>query len=569
MYGHSASPARGWGSALAAALAACSGNSEAAGPAAGSGGGRPAASFTDVTADAGIAALPDRGTGDYFMPESLAAGCALFDCDLDGDLDVYLVNGFRAADGSTVTPQGANRLWIQEERLRFRDATESSGAGDRGYGMGVAVGDASGDGYPDLYVTNYGPDTFLASRGDGTFEDRTGASGLGQPAWGSSAGFFDLDLDGDLDLYVANYLDYLHTRPSTDRAGRPEYAGPHSFEGVPDCLYRNLGGGRFEDISASSGIANARSKGLGVIFLDLDGDGRTDVYVANDAQPNHAWINAGDGTFRERARELGLAVSASGAAQASMGLAAGDLDGDGRLELFATNLVQETNVLYREPSPGRWQDATLGSGLGPPSLDRTGFGTAFADLELDGDLDVLVANGRVLRTVSDPRARIRAHWSPYAEPDQVLVNDGRGRFREVPAGDFTREVRVSRGLAVGDVDGDGALDVLLTCADGHVALLRNGSERAGRWLVARVVEGSLPRDAIGARVEVRAGGRSHVRLVQPASSYLSSSDPRVHFGLGQVQAIEEVLVRWPDGALERFDGVELDRACTLERGKGR
>ncbi len=525
--------------------------------------------FIDATHDLGLDFAIDRAVaGDYFMPDSMTGGCALFDYDGDGDLDLYIVNAFRAADGRTTTPEGANRLYRQEPDGRFADVTTEAGAGHRGYGMGVAAGDYDNDGDVDLYVTCYGPDTLLRNEGDGTFSDVGVAAGIRNDAWSASAAFFDYDGDGFLDVFVANYLAYDHEKVSRDAAGRREYAAPHMFDGVPDVLYRNAGDGTFTDVSIATGIGAVPGRGLGAACLDLDDDGRPDVYVANDGDPNFAWMNR-NGSFVEEALQRGLALSNTGQREAGMGIAVGDCDGDRHEDLFITHLVQETNTLYRRVAPGLFEDATTAAGLGAASIDATAFGTAFLDVELDGDLDLLAVNGRVLRRVPHPAANLGIHWTPYAEPNQLFINDGAGRYTEAPfCGALRADVEVSRGLAVGDVDGDGDLDAVVTNGNGTVKIYRNEARRAGHWLVVRAVDPALSRDAIGATVEVIAGSLHAARVVRAAPGYLSSSDPRPHFGLGPYEAYDDIVVRWPDGSSERFGGGAADRVVEVRRGEG-
>ncbi len=530
--------------------------------------------FADVSADLGIEVDVERppAPGDYFMPDSMTGGCALFDCDGDGDLDLYLVHGVRAPDGALESPAGANRLWRQEGDGRFVDVTVEAGVGDRGFGMGVATGDIDNDGDVDLFVANYGRDRLYRNDGDGTFTDVTDAAGiLDTDTWSASAGFHDLDGDGFLDLFVTSYLAHDPAVTSTDASGRPEYAGPAPFDGVPDVLYRNRGDGSFFDATAAAGIAGSAGKGLGVVFVDLDRDGRVDIYVANDGEPNAAWIAGGDGTYEDQAHALGLAVSGYGRPEASMGIACGDGDGDGLTDLYLSHLVLETNTLYRATASGRYDDATLASGLGAASTNDTGFGTAFLDIELDGDLDIVVANGRVLRASPHPNAHpaLSAHWRPYAEPDRLLLNDGTGRFSPAPAlaGALTANVEVGRGLAVGDLDDDGDLDVVVANGSGTLRVYRNDARRAGAWLVVRAIDPSLRRDAIGATVEVTAGRGVFRRDVRAAGSYLAASDPRVHFGLGAVTRYDEMAVTWPDGTRETFPGGPANRLVVVRRGE--
>jgi hypothetical protein len=552
--------------ALVAALAGCGSPAERA-PAAPA--ALPGARFVEITRETGLSFDFDRARhDDYFMPDSMAAGCALFDYDGDDDLDVYIVNGYQQ-DGVWVGPEGADRLLRQEPDGRFTDVTAQAGVGDPGYGMGVAVGDIDNDGDLDLFVTNYGPDTLYRNDGDGTFTDVTVEAGVGDPRWGASAGFFDYDADGFLDLFVSNYLEYDPALRAADTAGRPEYPGPQCCPGAPDSLFRNRGDGTFEDVSASSGIASAGGRGLGVALLDLDRDGRLDIYVANDRGPNFAWIQQPDGTFVDRAPEMGLAVNRYGAAEASMGVAIGDLDGDLTADLFLTNLFQETNTLYLGRPGGDYDDATLGSGLGPPSLDFTGFGTVALDADLDGDLDLLVVNGRVLRSTPRPAARLSEHWRPYGEEGHLYANDGTGHFVSDAGacGPLCAEIQVGRGLAVGDVDDDGDLDALTSSADGRVRLYRNTGAGEAHWIELRVLDRG--RDAFGAVVLVEAGGRTLRRDVSPVASYLSSSDPRVQFGLGAVSTIDAIRVVWPGGTTEAFEALPVDRIHRIVRGAGR
>ncbi len=528
--------------------------------------------FKDITDEAGIDFRVDRvADGAYFMPDSMAAGAAIFDFDADGRPDIYLVNGYRAADGRLDPARGANRLYRQTDTGGFVDVTARSGLGDGGYGMGVAVGDVDNDGDLDVYLTNYGPDAFYRNNGDGTFANVTAAAGLGNDRWAASAGFFDYDLDGYLDLFVTNYVALNLAVKATDDAGRPDYPGPSEFPGVPDLLYHNNRDGTFTDVSAEAGIGGAIARGLGVAFVDLDRDGRQDVYVANDGQANFAWINLGDGVFEDRAVTMGLALNYAGEPEAGMGVAAGDCDGDGNPDLLVTHLAQESNTLYRSLRSGVFEDVTFGSGLGAPSVDYTCFGTAFLDFDHDGDLDLLTVNGRVVRTLSHPRATLDPHWNPYAEPNQLYENDGGGRFTDVSnkCGPLCDDVEVSRGLAVGDIDGDSDLDILLVNGNGTVRLFRNDAPKKGRWLRIRALDPTLQRDAVGAEVRVFVGGRILRRDVTAAGSYLSSSELHVHFGLGRVERVDDVRIRWPDGAVESFGAVEPDRTLELIKGSGR
>ena len=527
--------------------------------------------FVDATEAWGVDVDLDRAApGNYFMPDSMTGGVALFDADGDGDLDLYLVHGRWDVARRAPAADGVNQLLLQGDDGVFRVTPDADGAADAGYGMGVAVGDADNDGDLDLYIANYGPDAFYRNRGDGTFENATADAGIGNDAWSASAGFFDADGDGWLDIFVTNYLAIDPTREARDGAGRPDYASPSVFPGVPDVLYRNMGDGTFTDVTAAAGLATP-GRGLGVIFDDLDGDGRIDVYVANDGDPNFAWISQADGTFVDRAALLGLAVNSYGRPEASMGIARGDVDGDGAEDLLLTHLVQETNSLYRRLGSGQFSDETLARGLAGPSLDRTGFGTAFFDLELDGDLDLFVANGRVFRRRSLAGARLSDHWNSYAEPNQLFVNRGGGQFAEIAVGcgPVCSDIEVSRGLVAGDLDRDGDVDLVVTNANGSVRLYRNETPRQGHWLAVRAIDPALRRDAVGARIEVRLDHRVLVRTVTAAHSYLSSADLTTHFGLGEAERVDQIRLHWPDGAIEDFDGGDVDRLRVIRRGEGR
>jgi hypothetical protein len=501
------------------------------------------------------------------MPEIMGAGAALLDYDGDGDLDLYLVNGARHGDVPDSGPPPVNRLYRREADGTYTDATERSGLGDPGFGMGVAVGDYDNDGDPDIYVANYGPDRLYRNDGDGTFSDASTIAGIDNSRWACSAAFFDADADGDLDLFVANYVRYPKPRVCTSDAGHDEYCGPLASPPTPDVLYRNDGDGTFTDMSVPSGIASAQGRGLGVICEDLDGDTLIDIYVANDGEANFLWINRGDGTFLESAVMAGAAISRSGSPEASMGVAAGDVDGDGDLDLFMSHLVRETNTLYRNDGAGNFDDVTAAAGLAAASLRYTGFGTVFLDIEHDGDLDVAVVNGRVTANTAVAATDDTSPLAPYAEPNLLFLNDGAGRFSDASdtAADLCRPIEVSRGLVAGDLDDDGDLDLVMTNCEGPARVLHNETPKQGHWLIVRALENVGPRDAYGASVTVVAGERRFRRSVNPCSSYASSNDPRAHFGLGAAERYDAVEVRWADGVTEHFDGGPTDRVVTLVR----
>ncbi len=527
--------------------------------------------FTEIAAAVGLAATHDAGIhGAYRFQEIMGAGCALFDFDRDGALDIYFVNGSRP-DRRPARGPVLDRLYRQSADGVFGDVTESAGIRAAGYGMGCAVGDYDNDGYPDLFLANFGPDQLWHNNGDGTFTDVTESSGIDNDLWSVSASFFDYDRDGLLDLYVINYLLDPNSASCYDMAGRVDYCGPQNFLPAPDKLFHNQGNGRFRDVSVASGIAAAPGPGLGLVCADLNQDGWDDVYVANDQDRNFLWINRQDGTFEESAILLGCAFDRNGLAEAGMGVAIGDVDSDGLPDLFITHLHNQSNTLYRGSAWGSFIDATDMSGLGMSSATFTGFGTALSDLDHDGDLDLLVVNGAVKRrSWPMPGAEVDTFWQLYAESNLFYLNDGTGRFEDVSAraGPICSRAEVSRGLAVGDIDGDGDLDVLVTAGGGPLRLFRNDMPKKGRWLVVHAVDPALNRVALGAVVRVSAGGRSLQRTVLAGFSYASSSQPIAHFGLGDVDLLDDLTVRWPYVKNERFTGITVDSAVTLYRGAG-
>ena len=538
--------------------------------------------LVDRTIESGIEFVNDAGaTGNRLLPEIMGAGVGLFDYDGDGDLDVYLVNGNRSlrgakAMGSSASEIVTNRLYRQDADGRFTDVTASSGLGDGGFGMGLAVGDVDNDGDADVYVTNFGPDRLYLNGGDGTFEDVTVSAGIDVPGWSCSAAFFDYDRDGLLDLYVTQYVVFDPSKRCLNHSGEPIYCGPKAFAPVHDVLLRNTGQGRFVDVSeaAGIGIGAVAGAGLGVVCEDFNDDGWIDVYVANDADPNHLWVNRRDGTFEDLAVQLGAAYNLHGQPEAGMGVVADDLGNRGVYDLFVTHLVGETNTLYRRRGAG-FVDFTGPAGLGPSSQALTGFGTCAFDIELDGDLDLAVANGRVRRGPLLSSANVGPTWNPLAEPNLVYLNDGSGRFDIAAEPAFCQTTEISRGLAMGDIDGDGDLDLLLGNVESPARLYVNEGPRSGHWLIVRAVDPRWNRDALGARVTVEAGGRTLTRSIRRSAGYLSSHDPRAHFGFGEAEQVESLIVRWPDGTKERFGPPEynhgigcVDCVVELRRGEG-
>jgi hypothetical protein len=535
----------------------------------------PVAWMVDLTGDTGLYFVYESGcSGRRFMPETFGAGVALFDFDNDGDLDIYLTNGHTSLPNTEGTRPHTNRLFRQDSAGRFSDVSTTSGLGDTGYGMGVAVGDVNNDGWLDVYVTNLGADRLYLNNGNGSFRDITSSAGIQEDGWSLSACFFDFDNDGYLDLYVSRYLDWHPDTQCFNEYGKLDYCGPLAFSPVHDILFRNLGADgapAFEDISAMAGMTSVSAPGMGVLCEDVTGDGIPDVYVANDQYPNHLWVNLGNGTFAEEALERGVAYNGMGLPEGGMGLAAFDYDGDSDIDLYVTNFAQETNTLYENLGHNRgYVDATSRVGLSVPSVPWTGFGTAAWDVELDGDLDLVVVNGGVKLAPPLPGAPENMPLRELVEPNQLYVNNGAGGFTSggVEFAALTTPLQVSRGLALGDLDNDGDQDVVVTNIEGPARIYRNDAPRQGAWLSIRAIDAALRRDAIGAQVTVAAGTRRFVRTISGSYSYLSSSDFRAHFGLGDITRIDYVEVRWPGGLCERFFVDAVNTFVQLERGLG-
>jgi hypothetical protein len=537
--------------------------------------------FEDVTEKVGLSFVHDAGpVGEYFMPQIMASGCALFDFDRDGRLDIYLLNN--AGPGSKST----NRLYRQKKDGTFEDVTRGSGLGIAGYNTGVAIGDVNNDGWPDVLVTQYGGVKLFLNNGNGTFRDVTRDSGLDNPVWAASACFVDINRDGWLDLVVVNYLDYDPGAPCKGMSGQRDYCHPNQFAGRVTKLFRNKGrrtNGKgwegFEDITLSAGLAAASGPGLGVICADFTGDGWPDIFVANDSRANHLWVNNGKGThFTEEAVKRGVAYNTLGQPQANMGVALGDVDGDGLDDLFVTHLNDEYHTLWKQgPERGIFRDQTAEAGLANPRWRATGFGTVMADFDNDGALDIAVVNGRVRAEPPADAPHLSPFWRRYAERNQLFWNDGKGKFRDISPANaaFCGKANVARGLVCGDIcpslrGGRPAMDLLVTTVAGPARLYRNVATPKGHWLMARVLldRAHGQRDAYGAVVQVVAGGQKWTRLVNPGVSYLSSCDPRVHVGLGSAEKVDAVVVTWPDGKREKFAGGATDRRLVLRQGRG-
>ncbi|MEC9093564.1 MAG: CRTAC1 family protein [Planctomycetota bacterium] len=538
--------------------------------------------FVDATESLGLDFHYDPGPlDDYFFPAIMGGGAAFLDFDNDGDLDVYCVNGNDRRGGEPAATKIQNRLFEQKEDGRFVDVTQRSGLGDRGFGMGVAVGDVNNDGNVDVYVTNYGADQLYVNQGDGCFKKATESAGIDNSRWGVSATFLDYDRDGWLDLYVTNYVSLFAARQCKSRDGRLEFCSPSAFDGTVDRLYRNLGPQadhevRFQDVTLVSKISSKRGPGLGVVSGDFNGDHWPDLYVANDGAANVLWINQKNGTFSDEAVLRGVAFDRQGQAQAGMGVATGDVNQDGQMDLLVSHLAGESNALYLS-SGNQFNEDSVRYGMGVSSFSSTGFGVAWADLEHDGREDVLLVNGRVTR--SPLGVTTDGFLGPYAEKNHCLLCQENGRFERMASSTdpFLQGRSVSRALCTGEVDNDGDLDALVINIGSPAKLYLNESKKVGTSIrvTARETSDHGGRIAYGAVVRLMgsAAGNpaspiSAIRRVNPGTSYCASSDPRVHFGIPQDTEVQGVEVTWVDGSREWFPLEKGERQTTVTRGEG-
>lgn len=526
--------------------------------------------FREAAADVGLRFVHESGAaGAFRLPEIMGSGCALLDYDGDGDLDVYLLQG--SPDAQSRSSLFRNEL-VERGRLRFTDVTDRSGLGQRAWSMGVAAGDYDNDGDPDLYVTAFGANVLYRNDGRGRFTDVTAEAGVDDQRWNASAAFVDYDADGDLDLFSTAYVDFTEkgNKPCYDPAGPRDYCLPAEFHPLPARLFRNDGAGRFTDVTAPSGVGSAAGAGLGVVATDVNGDHLLDLYVANDGTPNHLWVNQGDGTFTEDALLSGAAYDGSGRAKADMGVAAADVDADGDEDLFVTHLIGEGATLYLNDGQGRFEDATVRWRLGAISHPFTGFGTDWFDADRDGRLDLFIANGAV--AIVD--ARLGRPY-PYQQRNLLLRHEaagGRAAYRDASpdAGPVLALEEVSRGAAFGDLDNDGDVDIVVSNNNGPVRLLLNETATDAHWISIELEATTAAPDGQGALVRVvPREGPAILRRAHTDGSYLSASDPRVHVGLGEIGAIDGVIVEWRRGERERFPATPIDRLVTLRQGRGR
>ncbi|MGB2713196.1 MAG: CRTAC1 family protein [Vicinamibacterales bacterium] len=526
----------------------------------------PAFRLVDVAASAGIQFRHNSGAyGGKLLPETLGAGCAFLDYDNDGWPDILLVNGTdwpgHRRERSTL------RLYRNNRNGTFTDVTRAAGLDVELYGMGVSAADFDNDGFVDVFVTCVGQNRLFRNTGKGTFTDVTAASGLGKrTAFSTSAMWFDFDRDGWLDLFVCNYVRWSaeHDVFCSLDGKQKSYCTPEAYQGETCWLFRNRGNGTFEDVTATCGIFDSSSKSLGVALIDHDQDGWPDVLVANDTQPNKLYRNQRNGTFKDIALPSGIALSEDGKARAGMGVDAADFTNSGKSGLAITNFEGEMIGLYR-PDSGTYRDVATQAGVGFPSRNSLGFGCVFADLDLDGHLDLIVANGHIDDTVRNIRGNIG-----HAQPPQLFLNQGNATFRDISSlvGPGFTQPKVGRGLAYADFDRDGDLDLLMTTNNGPAVLFRNDLASGNRSIRIRLVGTKSNRDAIGATVRIFHGDSSQSRVVRSGSSYLSQSELPLTFGVGRRDRVDRMVISWPSGRTEEFKEVPSGRTYEYVEGKG-
>jgi hypothetical protein len=527
----------------------------------------PAPGFRDITKEAGISFRHHAAPEKKYIVESMSGGVALFDYDNDGRLDVYFVDSL-TVDTAGDPKKGRSALYRNLGNLTFQDVTDKAGVGHRGWGMGVCTADVDADGWQDLYVTALGGNTLYRNNRDGTFTDATKNARLRASGWSAGCGFADYDRDGDLDLFVSRYVKIdLKNLPQFGRDKNCEYrgiavqCGPRGLPGESDFLFRN-DGGRFTEVSEKAGVSDPEGYfGLGVAWFDANVDGWPDLFVANDSNANFLYENQKNGTFKEVAFPVGVAVNQDGAEQGSMGVAVGSYDNSGRLSLFVTNFSEEYNALYKHEGD-HFTDASFRSRTAPASLPYVGWGTSFFDYDNDGLLDIIVVNGHVYPQLD--KAKLGAS-AGYRQRKLLYHNRGDGTFDEVAArfGKVMMEERASRGLAVGDLDLDGRLDLVMNDLDGSPQILRNEIAGAGNWILVKLTGKGSNLNAIGAVITVRAGKLVATRLVQSGTSYLSQDDMRQHVGLGSATQADSIEVRWPDGTTTKQEKVKANQIVEI------
>ena len=526
--------------------------------------------FKDIAEQAGVRFTTENcPTPEKHQPETMPAGVALFDYDGDGFLDIYLINGAEMPSLVKTGPKYYNRLFHNNGNGAFTDVTAKAGVAGKGYGMGAAVGDYDNDGWPDLYLANVNGNQLFHNNRDGTFTDVTVKAGVaggvldGGKMWSIAAGWFDYNNDGLLDLFVSNYChwDPQHEPACMGLNGRG-YCHPNSFAPLPNTLYRNNGDGTFTDVSVETGIAGVMGKGMGVAFADYDGDGFADVFVANDNSPNLLFHNLGGRKFEEVGFQAGVAYNEDGNAIAGMGADFRDVNNDGLPDIWHTAIENETFPLFLNRGAGQFVNASQASGIARLTRAMSGWSNGIADLDNDGWKDLFVARGNVMDDID----AVSKHFH-YAEPNSVLRNVGNGQFADVSAtagADFVRAAP-NRGLAYGDLDNDGRIDLVITALRGPVRVFHNETANHNHWLLLKLVGRSSNRMGIGARIRVTtADGQKQWSEVTTSTGYAASSDPRVHFGLGAATAVREIEIRWPSGIRQVVQNVAADRVFSLE-----
>jgi hypothetical protein len=533
----------------------------------------PAAKFSDITDRAGVKFryLSSHTTKKY-LPETMGAGVALFDYDNDGRLDIFLVNGAPIADP---TPKGTiprktgpeywDRLYHQKADGTFEDVTEKAGLEGVGYGMGVAVGDYDNDGFEDLYVTAYGGNRLYHNNRDGTFTDVTPRAGVGGSGWSSSAAWVDLDNDGFLDLVVLRYLewDFDDIWCGEHIEGHRAYCHPDYFKAAAPLVYHNNGNGTFTDVTQKAGLGKP-AKGLGIAIADYDRDGHLDLFFANDSMVEYLYHNKGDGTFEEVGLLSGVAADIDGHTYAGMGVDFSDYDNDGWPDIVVTNLANQRYALYHNNGDLTFNYSSPAAGISRITMTHSGWGVRFFDFDNDGRKDLLIAQGHDLDTIEKTSPNLR-----YREPLLLARNTGR-EFQDVTAaaGPALLEPYVWRGLATGDLDNDGRLDAVVTANDGPVRVLHNETANANHWILLKLTGHKSNRDAIGAAVKIVTADGAQYATVTTASSYLSASDKRLHFGLGKALTVESIEIRWPGGTVQTLKDVAADRIVEIDEPAG-
>jgi hypothetical protein len=511
--------------------------------------------FVDRALERGLDLVVTFGSEEKnYIIERTGTGAGLADYDGDGDLDIYLVNGsLLHLPESAEKP--SDRLYRNDGSARFTDVTDAAGLREAEWGAGCLFADFDDDGDPDLFVSNFGPDVLYRNNGDGTFEDVSSASGVHDPRWGEGAAAGDFDSDGFLDLVVANHAVFDRNAPPDEECywkGVKVSCGPLSHPPETHLLYRNRGDFTFEDVSVASGVAAKRGYGFGVVLDYFDDDELLDIYVANDLTENFLFLNRGGFRFEDFGALSGAAYVEGGRPQAGMGVDSGDYDADGKPDLYVTNFSDDYNTLYRNDGGGLFSDVTYRARLGEPTFPYLGWATRFVDVDQDGDLDLFVVNGHIWPQVDDVAS---GTW--YAQSSQLFLNTGKGTFVEASKEAGLVEKRLGRGAAFGDIDGDGDVDTVIANMHAVPTLLFNETKDQGHWLQLLLIGRGSNRDAAGARVSVTAAGRKQVSTSKSGGGYLSSHDPKLHFGLG-ASSSAEVTVRWPSGDTQPLSGLDAN-----------